>query len=109
MKKAFFAALSFIFGGFFTSLVNLFLKYFTKRFALGAAATATFLIFLTAFILALTTIINSISLSMPASLSLAMSWFIPSNATSCLAAYFAALTARFVYDTKTRIIQYSLF
>ncbi len=109
MLKAVYSALVFIFGGFFTSLVNLFLKYFTKRFALGAAATATFLIFLAAFIAALTAIISSLSMAMPASLSLAMSWFIPANATACLAAYFAALTARFIYDAKTRIIQYSLF
>jgi hypothetical protein len=109
MLKAVYAALVFIFGGFFTSLVNLFLKYFTKRFALGAAATTTFLIFMAAFILALTTIVNSIAIAMPSSLSLAVSWFIPSNATACVSAYFAALTARFVYDAKTRIIQYTLF
>jgi hypothetical protein len=109
MLKVVYAAFAFIFGGFFTNLVNLFLRYFTKRFALGAAALATFLIFLAAFMLALTTIINSLSMAMPNSLTLAMSWFIPSNATACLSAYFAALTAKFVYEMKTRVIQYTLF
>jgi hypothetical protein len=96
-------------GAFFQVLVNFFIKYFSKRVALGAAAVVIFLGFTAAFIAALQAIITSIAVAMPASLVIAMSWFIPANAMPCLAAYFAALTARFVYDLKTKVIQYSLF
>jgi len=96
MLKAVYAALLFLFSGGFQAFVNFFLKYFTKRVALGASAVAVFLVFLAAFIAALTVLVNSIAVAMPQSMVLAMSWFIPSNASACLSAYFAALAARAV-------------
>lgn len=109
MSKAIYSALMFLFGGFFQGIASFFLKFLTKRFALGAAAAVSFLAFTAAFIVALNAIITSIAVSMPGSMAIAVSWFVPNNASACISAYFAALLARWVYDQKTKIIQYTLF
>lgn len=96
-------------GGLFTGLVDFFLKFVTKKVAIGAAAITLFLTFTAVFIAALYALISSITVGIPQSISLAIGWFIPSNAGLCLSAYWAALTARWVYDMKTRTMQFSLF
>ena len=103
------SAISVIFGSFFQVLVNFFIKYLTKKLAFGAVATALFLAFTAAFIAALNYLLSSIYVAFPPIMSVAVSWFVPGNASSCLSAYLAALLARFIYDTKTKVIQYTLF
>ncbi len=96
-------------GGFFTSLLEFFLKFFTRKVALGLTSVALFMSFTAYFIGVLYALILGISVAMPSSMTLAISWFVPSNAPLCLAACFAANTARWIYDLKTKTMQFSLF
>ena len=91
------------------AIVPFFLNFFTRKVLIATAAIAAFLAFTAAFIAAISAILASIQVSMPSEMNLAISWFMPSNANACLSAYFSALIARFIYDQKTKIIQYSLF
>lgn len=95
-------------GGFFTSLVDFFLKFVSKRVALGLTAVTIFMTFTSVFIAALYALIQSIAVAMPSEITLAIGWFIPSNAGVCLSAYFAALLARWIYDLKTKTMTYTL-
>lgn len=80
-----------------------------KKLGIAGTAIAVFIAASAALILALNAIISSIAVSMPSSMNVAVSWFVPDNAVACVSAYYAAMTARWFYDQKTKIIQYSLF
>ena len=80
-----------------------------KKIAIAGTAITVFIAASGVFLAVLTTLIHSIAVTMPQSMALAVSWFVPDNASACVAAYYSAMVARWVYDQKTKIIQYSLF
>lgn len=91
----------------FTVFVNFFVTFLTKRLAFNAAAVAVFLSLTTAFIFALRGLFLGISYAMPNEIVIAISWFMPSNASACIAAYLSAMTARYIYDVNQKV--FSLF
>lgn len=96
-------------GSLFTVFVNFFVTKFSYQVAWNLAKVSLFVTFTIAFILIIKGLIFGLSMTMPDEMRLAIGWFMPSNMPACLSAYFAAQLARFVYDTKYRIIkQWSL-
>jgi hypothetical protein len=96
-------------GGIFTFLTNFFLQYFTKRVAVGLSAVTLFMGFTVYFIGVMQALIIGIQATMPQPIIVALSWFFPSNFPACIAAIFAAMAARWVYDLKTKTMQFTLF
>jgi len=80
-----------------------------RKIGIAGTAITVFVAAAGVLIATLSTIIGTIAVNIPQSLNLAVSWFVPSNAVACVSAYYAAMVARWVYDQKTKIIQYSLF
>ena len=80
-----------------------------KKIGIAGTAIAVFIAASGAFIASLNYLIGSIAVQIPTSMTLAISWFVPSNAVACVSAYYAAMAARWLYYQKTKIIQYSIF
>lgn len=80
-----------------------------KKIGFAATAISVFIAASGVFLGVLSTLISSIAVVMPDSMTMAVSWFVPDNASACVSAYYSAMLARWVYGQKTKIIQYSLF
>ena len=88
----------------FTALTDFFIRFVTKKVALSFAAITLFLGLSTVFITTMSALITGVAVAAPQELVLAWGWFMPDNADECLGAYFAAYTARWVYDTNYNLI-----
>lgn len=93
------------FIGIFQALINFFLQYMTRKFAAVASATALFIALTTALVIALNGIIAGISYAMPIEINRAISWFMPTNFESCVAAYYSAVAVKWVYDLKSKVVR----
>lgn len=93
-----------LFGG----LIVFFVKFFSKKFALTAAfATGSMILFAVMFGV-IYAAMTAIRVALPPEFGLAMSTIVPGNVPACLGAYFTAVTARWVYDWNTRVLQFRL-
>ena len=89
----------------FTGLVTFATTYLTKKFAFTFAAMTLFIGLTVSMLAALQALISGIHLAMPDEMNLAIGWFMPSNLPLCLAAYYSAVVARYIYDLKTKIVK----
>ena len=97
-----------VLGAAFTSLLQFFIKTFSKRFAVAAAVAVSLAGLTIAFLAAITAAINGIQYVAPPAIAQGMSLLLPSNVNQCLTAIVTAYTARYVYAWQSRIIQYRL-
>ena len=88
----------------FTGLTVFFVRFVTKKVALSLAAITLMLALTATFISTLSLLVTSVAVLAPTELTTAWGWFMPDNADECLAAYLAAYTARWVYDTNYNLI-----
>ena len=99
-------------GGLITSalggLVSAGAQYATKRLVIIGMVAAGIATFTIAFFAAVVALINTIVGSAPAEIDLAVSWFVPSNAGSCMAAILTAHALRWVYEWNIKVIQFRL-
>jgi Family of unknown function (DUF5455) len=91
--------------GIFQAAITFFLQFMTRKFAAIAAATVLFVSLTAAMIVALNVIIAGISYATPNEITMAMSWFMPSNITACVSAYYSAVAVKFVYDLKAKVVR----
>lgn len=89
----------------FQSAITFFLKFMTRKFAAIASATAIFVGLTAALIIALNVIIAGITYTMPNEITMAISWIMPSNTTACVSAYYSAVSVKFVYDLKSKVVR----
>lgn len=97
-----------ILGGLFAGLLQFFVKYVSKKVALTAAFITASLALFAVFFSVCWGLMQGIVVAAPPELSMAMRYIVPSNAPTCMAAYFSAVVARWVYDWNTRVIQFRL-
>ena len=97
-----------VLGSLFAGLVTFFAKYLTKRIALTAAFITASLGLFAVFFAVCWSILQSLILVTPPEVSLALAFFVPSNAPACLGAILTVNAARWVYDWNTRVIQFRL-
>lgn len=95
-------------GSLITSIATFFAAFLTKRVAIVLAVIVAAGAFTVTFIAGLNAIIAGIVYAIPPSISLGMSWFIPSNMDDCIAAIMAAHVLRWVYDWNIKVIQWKL-
>jgi len=96
------------FGSLFASTVSFLALYITKRVAIVLVAIAAIIAMTASFIAAIEALLVGIAVATPAEISIAASWFIPSNATTCLSIILSAYLARWVYEWQIKIIQLKL-
>jgi hypothetical protein len=92
-----------------SSLLGGFIDFFARKMSISMAFTlgsiTLFISITIAFVGAMQLILSGIQLALPNEMNLAIQWFMPSNLPSCIAAYYAAVVARFIYDTKYKIVK----
>lgn len=91
--------------GIFQAAIAFFLQFMTRKFAAIAAATVIFVSLTAALVIALNVIVSTITYAMPVSITLAISWFMPSNFVSCISAYYSARAVKLVYDLKAQVVR----
>lgn len=96
-------------GSLFGSLFSFFMQYATKRIAIIVTVVAAISALTIAFFAAVLSLLNALVISAPFEVNLAISWVLPSNATSCLGLVFTAHTLRWVYEWNVKVIQFRLF
>lgn len=87
-----------LFGG----VANFVAEYFTRRVAVAAALLVVCATVTAAFVAAVQALIAGITTAAPSELSLAASWFVPSNMDDCIAAIAAGHTLRWAYDWQIK-------
>ena len=97
-----------VLGSLFAGLISFFAKYMTKKLALTAAFIAASLSLFGVFFSVCWTVLQGIIFVTPPEISLALAFFVPSNAPACLGAILTVNVARWVYDWNTRVIQFRL-
>ena len=97
-----------VMGSLFAGLISFFAKYLTKRIALTAAFITASLGLFAVFFAACWAVLQGIIVAAPPEISLALAFFVPSNAPACLGALLTVNAARWVYDWNTRVIQFRL-
>lgn len=85
-------------AGIFSSLVTWFGQWFSKKVAMAAAASATFIALTVAMWAAMAAFISGLAYSMPDWLSAGIAQVIPANLAPCVSALVAARVARAVYE-----------
>lgn len=95
-------------GALFAGLISFFTKYLTKRLAITAAFISASIGLFAVFFGVCWSILQALIVSTPVEVSLALSFFVPSNAPACLGAVLSVNAARWVYDWNTRVIQFRL-
>lgn len=91
--------------GIFQAAITFFLQFMTRKFAAIAAATVLFVSLTAALVIALNLIIEGLSYAMPSQITMAISWFLPSNVAACISAYYSAVAVKFVYDLKSKVVR----
>ncbi|GBG15204.1 ABC transporter permease [Novimethylophilus kurashikiensis] len=94
-------------GSAFTAVLNWFLQFFTRKVAIYATVITTLGTLTAALLVTFNGIIQGITQSVPGDAAWIM-FYIPENASQCLAAYSAAALAKWVYDWNTDIVTKSL-
>lgn len=96
-------------GSLFTSLVAFFMQYVTKRIAIILAVIAAISSLTIGFFAVIVSLLGMIVMSTPPEIGFAISWFVPSNAYSCISLILTAHTVRWVYEWNVKVIQLRLF
>lgn len=95
-----FALMSSMFAG----LMNFFVKFLSRKLALGAVFLTIMVAMVAVFIAALNAIIATFAYAMPSFLSDGFGMFMPDNTLLCLTAIYSAQVARFVFDRNRDIV-----
>lgn len=95
-------------GSLLSGLITFFAQYLTKRLAIVAIVVSAIAAFTIGFFAALVALINTIVASAPAEINQAIIWFVPSNASSCVAVVLTAHAIRWVYEWNIKIVQFRL-
>ncbi|WP_405121052.1 DUF5455 family protein [Pseudomonas leptonychotis] len=97
-----------VLGSLFAGILTFFAKYLTKRIALTAAFITASIGLFTVFFAFCWSVLQGLIVATPQEVSLALSFFVPSNAPACLGGILTVNAARWVYDWNTRVIQFRL-
>lgn len=97
-----------VLGQLFAGLIVFFLKFFSKKFALTAAFATGSMILFAAMFSVVYGAMTAIRVALPPEFGLAMATIVPGNVPACLGAYLTAVTARWIYDWNTRVLQFRL-
>jgi Family of unknown function (DUF5455) len=97
-----------ILGGLFTAVFGFLLKFFTKRFALFAAAVVGLLALFGVFLGAITGLMNGLSYVVPSEWILYSGYVLPANFKPCITALLSAHVARYVFSWNVKILQMKL-
>ena len=89
----------------FTAFTSFFVQHVTRKMAVTLSGIALFVTLTTVFLVYLTGLISELSVVMPVSMTLAISWFMPSNLPLCISTYYAAVVAQFIYLKKKDILK----
>lgn len=97
-----------IIGAVFTSLIEFFGKYLTKKVATVASAIVVIGTVTFAFIAGIEALFAGIYYALPSGMG---NWtvFLPSNITVCISAIVTGEVLRWAYDWNVKIIQWKLF
>jgi ABC-type multidrug transport system permease subunit len=95
-------ALATFLAGIFSSVVAWFAQWMTRKLALSAALIAALAALYVTFAGAIVAAITAISYQTPEHLNTALSLVVPSNLVPCVAAYWSARLALWVYATSKR-------
>lgn len=87
-----------------TWLFGFFGKFFTKKIAGALIVGVAFAALTATFIAALNLVIIGLSVVMPSEITIAVGWFVPSNAQTCMSAATAARFARWTFDREREIL-----
>jgi uncharacterized protein with PQ loop repeat len=96
-------------GSLFTSLVQFFMNYMTKRLAIVVAVVAAISALTFAFFASIVLLVNGISVALPPEFSKGLSLVIPSNLPLCVSSILTAHLIRWVYEWNVKVIQFRLF
>jgi len=96
-------------GTLFTSLVQFFMNYMTKKIAIVVAVVTAISALTIGFFASVLLIVSGIITAMPPEVSVAVSWFVPSNAYACFSAVLTAHTVHWVYEWNVKVVQLRLF
>jgi hypothetical protein len=96
-------------GALFTSLIQFFMNYMTKRLAIVAAVLAVISTLTFGFFEAIVGLVNSIAVALPPQAAMGLSLVIPSNAPLCISSILTAHLIRWVYEWNVKVIQLRLF
>ena len=92
----------------FTAILAFFGAYLTKQIAMRLALLTLFIALTGSMVIALKALISSIAVTIPAEVQ-AASFILPSNTSTCIAAYWSARVLRWVYDSKLYMASARLF
>lgn len=95
-------------GSLLSAIATFFVQYATKRALIVVAVVAAISTLTFAFFAALVALLNTFLGAVPSQVSYAASWFLPSNATACLAAVVTAHALRWAYEWNVKVIQFRL-
>lgn len=90
----------------FVLLIGVFSQWVTKKLAIALAVSVVFATLTAAMVLALQAFASSAVVPMPAWLSRAACWFLPSNFKACVGIMIGAQATRWAYDIHVK--QYQL-
>lgn len=94
--------------GFLTSIFTFFTQFLARRFALSIAAIAVIVSITAAFFLAVKNVISAITPVLPDFVNVAVGWFLPPQAITCISVMFAVRVARWAYEWHVKIVQMKL-
>lgn len=97
-----------VMGSLFSGLLTFFAQYLTKKLALTAAFIAASISLFAVFFSVCWSILQGLIVVTPPEISLALAFFVPTNAPACIGAILSVNVARWVYDWNTRVIQFRL-
>lgn len=93
----------------FASALAIFSRQLLNRLVIIAAVTAALVTVVTLFIISIKALLSGLVVPLPAAATVGFSLVVPSNFAGCVSVIMSAHILRFVYEWKTRVIQYRLF
>lgn len=96
-------------GSLFTSIIQFFMNYVSKRLAIILAVVAAISGLTFGFFAAIVGLVSAISVVIPSEVSVGLSLVIPSNFLLCCSSILTAHVIRWVYEWNVKVIQFRLF
>lgn len=96
-------------AGMFFALMRFFSSYLIKKLAVIAAVIVIIVGLTTAFFVAITAVVSVISPVLPPMVTLAASWFLPSQTPTLLGVLFACRILRWAYEWHVKVVQWKLY
>jgi hypothetical protein len=89
----------------FTAFTSFFVQHVSRKLAVSLSGIALFVTLTSIFLIYLSGLITTISVSLPTEMNIAISWFMPTNLPLCISTYYAAVVAHWVYMKKKDILK----